>query len=69
MDWIEELSKMLDGAKFTFSRNCSSGLIGNDKCECWRCKQERGETPTRASEAFARRQAVEEHRKLVNGLK
>ncbi len=27
---------------FTFSRYCVSGFVGEDKCECWRCRKDRG---------------------------
>lgn len=39
-DLIQDLCDLLDacGAKVTFSANCRSGIIGRDKCQCWRCR-------------------------------
>jgi hypothetical protein len=43
-DWIKTLTDLLEesGAKVTFSANCCSGIVG-DKCQCWRCRKDRGE--------------------------
>lgn len=42
---------------FTFSINCRSGCL--ERCECWRCRKERGEPVTEESEELARLQADE----------
>jgi len=41
----DEVSKILDNATFTFSRFCVSGLTPTyaPRCECWRCREQRGE--------------------------
>lgn len=46
---------------FTFSRNCRSGYVGKwlERCECSRCRRERGEEVNEASEALAEKQAGE----------
>lgn len=49
----------LSGVKITFSKNCRSGLLPKDTCQCWRCRQERGEPVTEESEQIAARAAVE----------
>jgi len=40
------IDQILDGP-FTFSINCRSGFVGVFivKCECWRCRKQRGEQP------------------------
>ena len=42
-DSLEELLKVFEGVKFTFSKDCRSGIVGKENCQCWRCKKERGE--------------------------
>lgn len=38
---------ILDGVRFTFSRNCCSGIVSliGKECECWRCRKGRGLEP------------------------
>ena len=52
----KELKEAIDNAPFTFSINCRSGLL--KRCECWRCRQERGELVTSESRVLAKRQAA-----------
>lgn len=42
---MDELNRLLD-VPFTFSRWCVSGLTPTyaPRCECWRCREERGES-------------------------
>lgn len=42
----QEMAEIFRGVKITFSKHCKSGIVGRDKCPCWRCKRERGEPPT-----------------------
>lgn len=43
MSWAEIMA-LFAGVKITFSRNCSSGILPTgERCECWRCRRERGE--------------------------
>jgi hypothetical protein len=51
---MKDFEELLD-VPFTFSKNCRSGLLA--KCECWRCKQSRGEEVTADSESLAEIQA------------
>ena len=55
---MEELMKAIDKVGFTFSVNCRSGYLGN-KCQCWRCRKERGEEATKETEEIAAEQARE----------
>ena len=45
------------GAVVTFSANCCSGIVGvlgkHRRCQCWRCRKERGQTVTEKSEIRA----------------
>ncbi len=58
-DW-EWFCKELErtGAKVTFSRNCCSGIVfalkDGTRCQCWRCREERGEPHDEISEALAK---------------
>lgn len=56
----ETLCRLLEegGAKMTFSVNCCSGLIG-ERCQCWRCRKDRGEPVTEETEAEAERLSKE----------
>lgn len=49
-DSLKQLFDILKEAnvRVTFSRHCCSGLIGADKCECWRCRKARGLPPDEA---------------------
>jgi hypothetical protein len=38
--------------KISFSKNCCSGLV--EKCECWRCRNDRGEEVNEQTEALAK---------------
>lgn len=52
----EELDRLIGDAEITFSINCSSGLCDSskgEKCNCWRCRQERGEPYDATTEALA----------------
>lgn len=48
-DRLRELISLIEesGAKMTFSINCCSGLVPAyaARCECWRCRRDRGEEP------------------------
>lgn len=58
-DPVKLLCKILkeSGCKVTFSMHCRSGLLG--RCECWRCREKRGELVTAESNAMAKKQASE----------
>jgi hypothetical protein len=69
---LVDILKTLKGVRMTFSANCCTGIIyllGPDaRCECWRCRQKRGEDVTEETEAIARklsRQAQAAQRKSV----
>lgn len=40
MDWVRDLDQLIDeiGAQITFSAHCRSGIVGDDRCGCWRCQ-------------------------------
>lgn len=46
------------GVKVTFSINCCSGIVHilgpGIPCECWRCRQKRGEPHNEETEAYAK---------------
>jgi hypothetical protein len=46
-DYLRELCDLLreSGAVVTFSRHCCSGIVHliGKRCECWRCREARGE--------------------------
>lgn len=54
-----DLEKLFD-VPFTFSKNCVSGIVNHlppgSRCECWRCRKERGEPVDEASEQLAEQQ-------------
>ncbi len=56
---FETLCRLLSetGARITFSINCHSGIVGflgpNERCGCWRCREERGESWDEATESEA----------------
>lgn len=60
VDWLFRLLEE-SGAKVTFSVNCRSGIIGS-RCQCWRCRKERGQEVTPETEALAARMAVDADR-------
>lgn len=60
-DLIEMLQK--SGAKVTFSKNCASGLLGGNRCNCWRCRKTRGEPVTEETEALAANESAEAQQK------
>jgi hypothetical protein len=45
------------GAKITFSRNCCSGIVSalgdGSVCQCWRCRDKRGQPADDSTEAAA----------------
>jgi len=53
----EVFNRVFQGVKFSFSRNCCSGIIhmlGPDaQCQCWRCRGKRGEGITAQTEELA----------------
>ena len=53
----QEFCKLLKDAnvEVTFSINCCSGLL--KRCECWRCRKERGEEVTAETETLAAQQS------------
>lgn len=57
MSDYSEFAELFRGVKFTFSINCCSGivsLLGPDaRCECWRCRKERGQDATDETERNA----------------
>ena len=52
----EEIDRIL-AVPFTFSRWCRSGVL--ERCECWRCRQGRGELVTDATNKLSEQQADE----------
>jgi hypothetical protein len=56
---VGQLAELLEKTKvkFTFSKNCCSGIVhilGEDmRCQCRRCRQERGEPVTEETEQQA----------------
>jgi len=61
---MSNLEQLFDNAVITFSKNCVSGLV--DHCECWRCRESRGEIVTEETEAQAAQVASRERKKLDN---
>lgn len=55
-DW-DGLGKLLEGVTFTFSKNCCSGLLPPNTCNCWRCRKKRGLDVTEETEAQAERES------------
>lgn len=49
----KELLDTLGNAKFTFSANCCCGLVGDENCECGRCRRKRGQEVTENTERRA----------------
>jgi hypothetical protein len=47
----ETLKEVFKNVKFTFSKNCISGLVTD--CDCKRCRQNRGQEVTAETEAAA----------------
>ena len=60
-DLIRELCDAINeaGATISFSKNCVSGIIGRDKCRCWRCRGVEPEAEAEAWEAEAERLTAE----------
>ena len=56
-DPVKELCELLKGCNVTFSQYCRSGLL--ERCECWRCRESRGEPVTSESNTLAERQSRE----------
>lgn len=51
----------IDANGFTFSKSCRSAYEGGawlDKCQCWRCRESRGEERTPESDARAATDAM-----------
>lgn len=57
MTWDEVLA--LFSTPVTFSVNCRSGLLPAGKCQCWRCRDARGQEVTAATERQAAREAAQ----------
>jgi hypothetical protein len=55
----QTLARLLEesGAKVTFSKNCCSGIVSllgpAAICQCWRCRESRGQTWNDSTEASA----------------
>lgn len=64
MSTTKRLAELLrdSGAKLTFSQWCHSGIAHfvapEHVCGCWRCREERGEPWTSATEDAARRDSI-----------
>lgn len=58
---LAELDRIFD-VPFTFSQHCCAGLVPRyaERCECWRCRKERGEQP---DQVLAARVSAEAQRK------
>lgn len=52
----KELEKIFD-VPFTFSQWCRSGLLPEGTCQCWRCRQGRGEPVSEETNRIAKEQA------------
>lgn len=65
-DLLLELDALLASSnlRVTFSQWCSSGTLGRDRCQCWRCRERRGEEWSEETEMVAERESKEEKRKL-----
>lgn len=57
---MRQLEALLD-VPFTFSLHCRSGVL--PRCECWRCRGERGEPVTDETNRLAAEQAAQADRK------
>lgn len=72
-NWITTLSKLLEksGAKVTFSINCCSGIVSlvGLQCECWRCREFRGEKWTEETEQIAERISARAQKALREKIK
>lgn len=67
MSW-DEIMALFAGVKITFSRNCSSGILPpGERCECWRCRRERGEPLDIEIEQIAEAQSDERRRRREAG--
>ena len=52
----EEAMRLLENMPITFSKDCRSGRLF--RCECWRCRGERGEAVTEESQRLAAKLAA-----------
>ena len=65
---LPEVIEAVSTKGFTFSQWCISGLVPRyaEKCECWRCREKRGETP---NERLAMAVSMEARAKMTEDLK
>ena len=65
MSAFDELQRLIDEAGLTlsFSRWCRSGIVGKDKCVCWRCRGEDGPSDDESAAEQAAR-AIDARRRM-----
>ena len=66
-DPIKRLAEAIEkkGSKISFSKNCISGFVGRDKCQCWRCRGDRDEEVTKESEALAKQNRKKHDQRMM----